>query len=60
MDREGWWAIGHGLAKSWTQLSAHTHTHTHTHTHIHTHKTMRMILVSSLLAVSEYSVGNMV
>ena len=31
MDREAWWAIVHGVAKSWTQLSRHTHTHTHTH-----------------------------
>ena len=25
MDRGAWWAIVHGVAKSWT----HTHTHTH-------------------------------
>ena len=32
MDRGDWWtAIVHGVAKSWTQLSAHTHTHTHIH-----------------------------
>ena len=30
MDREAWWAVIHGVAKSWTQLNAHTHTHTHT------------------------------
>ena len=33
MDRGAWWATVHGIAKSWTQLSAHRHTHTHTHTH---------------------------
>ena len=32
MDREAWWVIVHGVAKSRTRLS-HTHTHTHTHTH---------------------------
>ena len=33
MDRGGWWATVHGVAKSWTRLSdTHTHTHTHTHT----------------------------
>ena len=26
MDRGTWWAIVHGVAKSWTQLSTHTHT----------------------------------
>ena len=26
MDREAWWAVIHGVAKSWTQLNAHTHT----------------------------------
>ena len=32
MDRGAWWAIVHGVAKSWTWLSdSHTHTHTHTH-----------------------------
>ena len=31
MDRGAWQAIVHGVAKSRTQLSAHTHTHTHTH-----------------------------
>ena len=30
MDRRAWWAIVHGVAKSWTRLSTHTHTHTHT------------------------------
>ena len=33
MDRETWWATVHGVAKSQTQLIAHTYTHTHTHTH---------------------------
>ena len=32
MDRGAWWVTVHGVAKSRTQLSAHTHTHTHTHT----------------------------
>ena len=31
MDRGSWWATIHGVAKSWTWLSAHTHTHTHTY-----------------------------
>ena len=31
MDREAWWVIVHGVAKSRTRLSdSHTHTHTHT------------------------------
>ena len=34
MDRGVWWAIVHGVTKSWTWLSAQTHTHTHTHQHI--------------------------
>ena len=29
MDRGGWWATVHGVAKSWTGLNVHTHTHTH-------------------------------
>ena len=30
MDRGAWWASGHGIAKSQTQLSdSHTHTHSH-------------------------------
>ena len=38
MDRGGWQTTDHGVAKSWTQLSACTHMHTtHTHTHTHTH-----------------------
>ena len=32
MDRGAWWAIVHGVAKSWTRLSDSPHTHTHTHT----------------------------
>ena len=29
MDRGGWWAAVHGVAKSWTQLSdSYTHRHT--------------------------------
>ena len=38
--RGAWWAIVHGVAKSWTWLGAHAHTHTHTHTHkiLHSHK----------------------
>ena len=28
MDRGAWWAIVHGFAKNWTQLSTHTHMHT--------------------------------
>ena len=47
-----WWVTGHGVAKSQTRLSDWAHTRTQ--------KIMRMILVSSLLAISEYSVGNMV
>ena len=47
-----WWVTGHGVAKSRTRLSDWAHTRTQ--------KIMRMILVSSLLAISEYSVGNMV
>ena len=27
MDRGAWWAIVHGVAKSWTWLSVHAHTH---------------------------------
>ena len=34
MDRGTWWATGHGVAKSRTQLSDFTHTHTHTHTQV--------------------------
>ena len=30
VDRGAWRATVHGVAKSWTLLSAHTHTHTHT------------------------------
>ena len=30
MDKGAWWAVVHGIAKSWTRLSIHTHTHTHT------------------------------
>ena len=32
-DKGAWWAIVHGPAKGWTQLSTCTYTHTHTHTH---------------------------
>ena len=35
MDRGAWWAIVHGVTKSWTrlkQLSTGAHAHTHTHT----------------------------
>ena len=28
MNREAWWTIVHGVAKSWTKLSTHTYTHT--------------------------------
>ena len=35
MDKGAWWAAGHGVAKSQTQLSDYAHTHTHTHTHTH-------------------------
>ena len=31
MDREAWWAIVHGVTKSWTKLSTHTYTYTPTH-----------------------------
>ena len=31
MDREAWWAIVHGVAKSWTQLSDFTFTFFHNH-----------------------------
>ena len=35
MDGGAWWAIVHGVAKSWTRLrTVCSHTHTHTHTHI--------------------------
>ena len=34
IGRGAWWAIVHGVTKTWTQLSEHVHTHTHTHTHI--------------------------
>ena len=38
IERRAWQATAHGVAKSWTQLSAtHRHTHRHTHTHTHTH-----------------------
>ena len=30
MDRGAWWATVHGIAKSWTQLSACVRVHTHT------------------------------
>ena len=33
MDRGAWWAIVHGVTKSWTRLSDSPHTHTHTHSH---------------------------
>ena len=33
MDRGGWWATVHGVAKSQKQLITHTHTHTHIYTH---------------------------
>ena len=36
MERGIWRATVCGIAKSRTQLSAHTHTHTHTHIHIST------------------------
>ena len=30
INREAWWAIVHGVTKSWTKLSTHiTHTRTH-------------------------------
>ena len=32
MDIGAWWAIVHGVAKSWTRQSAHTHTSPSTHT----------------------------
>ena len=33
IGRGAWWAIMHGIAKSWIRLSTRMHTHTHTHTH---------------------------
>ena len=30
MDRGAWWAIVHGVTKSWTQLSTSTHTQSYT------------------------------
>ena len=44
MDREGWRAAVHGVAKSQTRLHRHRHTHAHTHythryTDTHTHHT---------------------
>ena len=38
MDRGAWWAIVHGVTKSWTRLSDSPHTHTHTHSHTRTLK----------------------
>ena len=35
MVRGAWWATVQGVAKSQTQLSAHTHMRAHTHTHTH-------------------------
>jgi len=32
-DRGAWWATGHGVTKSQTQLSNLARAHTHTHTH---------------------------
>ena len=29
MDRGAWWAIVHGVEKSWTPLSTHARTHMH-------------------------------
>ena len=40
MDREAWWAWGHGVAKSQTQLE-HTYTHTHARTHTRMHHRCR-------------------
>ena len=37
MNRGAWWAIVHGVANSWTRLSARVCVRTHTHTHTHTH-----------------------
>ena len=32
INSEAWWAIVHGVTKSWTKLSTHiTYTYTHTH-----------------------------
>ena len=33
IGRGAWWAIMHGIAKSWIRLSTRMHTRTHTHTH---------------------------
>ena len=32
MDRRAWWATVHGVAKSWTRLSAQSHGQTHERT----------------------------
>ena len=32
LDRQPWWAIVHGVARSWTGLNNWAQTHTHTHT----------------------------
>ena len=42
MDRGAWWAIVHGVTKSWTQLN--THTHTHTQACMQAHKIMSVFL----------------
>ena len=31
MDRGVWWAIVHGVTKSWIQLSTHTHIYIHSY-----------------------------
>ena len=31
MERGAWWAIVHGVTRSWTQLNTHTHVHTSMH-----------------------------
>ena len=36
MDRGAWWAIVHGVAKSWMKSSPCVHMYMHVHTHTHT------------------------
>ena len=37
MDRGAWWAVVHGVTKSWTRLSMHIWTHVHIWAHMHKH-----------------------
>ena len=48
MDRGAWRATVHGVAKTWTRLSACARvvSHTHTHTHTHDERALRKDLVA--------------